>query len=337
MILVTGGTGLVGSHLLYQLALEHETILATHRSTSNLELVKRVFGYYTKEVEPLFSKIVWKQADLVDISSLQDVFQAPIQYIYHCAAMISFQRKDYYTLRAVNIKGTANLVNLALLNGVKKFCFVSSIATIDKHPERGVITEEDEWNSEQAHHGYAITKYGAEMEVWRGSQEGLQTVIVNPGVILGAGIWKSGSGKLFSELHNGFKFYTKGSTGFVGIQDVVQCMIRLMVSPVTNERFILVGENISYQEVLFTIADGLGVKKPSIHINKPLSELVWRLDAIRGLLGFKRKLTKHMARSGQSNSYYSAEKISKALPFKFRPIKEVIKEVAGQYKQELSS
>ena len=175
------------------------------------------------------------------------------------------------------------------------------------------------------------------MEVWRGSQEGLQTVIVNPGVILGAGIWNSGSGKLFSELHHGFKFYTKGSTGFVGVEDVVQCMMRLMGSPIANERFILVGENLSYKEVLHTIADELRVKKPSIHINRPLSELVWRLDAIRGLFGFKRKLTKHMARSGQSNSYYSAEKISKTLPFKFRPIKEVIKEVAGQYKQDLPS
>ncbi len=337
MILVTGGTGLVGSHLLYQLCLEHEHILAIHRPNSDIGLVKRVFGYYTKNVESLFSKIVWAQADLTDISSLQDIFKHSVQYVYHCAAMISFERKDYYTLRAVNIKGTANLVNLALLNQVEKFCYVSSIAAIDGHPERTVISEEDEWNSALAHHGYAITKYGAEMEVWRGSQEGLQTVIVNPGVILGPGNWNMGSGKLFTAVNNGFRYYTNGSTGFIGVQDVVLGMIRLMESSIKNERFILVGENLRYKKVLHLIADHLGVKRPSIHINKLFSELIWRLDSVLGLLGFKRKFTKHTARSGQRISQYSSEKVSKALSLSFRPIDQVIEEVAGFYKVDTSN
>lgn len=337
MILVTGGTGLVGAHLLYQLALEEETVIAIHRPSSDLEKVKRIFGYYTEDPELLFSKIAWQQADLTDISSLQKVFKSPIKYVYHCAAMISFEPKDYYTLRAVNIKGTANLINLALTNSVEKFCFVSSIAAIDGHPTRAVINEEDEWNSEQTHHGYAITKYGAEMEVWRGSQEGLPTIIVNPGVILGPGLWDSGSGKLFSAIKQGFNYFTHGSTGFVGVQDVVLCMTQLMASPLKNERYIIVGENLSYKDVLFGIADSLGVKRPGIHINKTTSELLWRIDAFLGLFGFKRKFTKHVARSGQSSTRYSAKKIIHALSFKFHPIAQVIQDVSRLYKEESSA
>lgn len=334
MILVTGGTGLVGSHLLYQLTQEHEAILAIHRPTSNLDIVKRVFRYYTKDVDRLFSKIYWLQADLVDISSLQKVFESPIQYVYHCAAMISFDRNDYYALRAVNIKGTANLVNLALVHQIEKFCFVGSIAAIDGHPERTYITEEDEWNSELAHHGYAITKYGAEMEVWRASQEGLSTVIVNPGVILGPGLWNTGSGKLFRTIDSGFKFYTNGSTGFIGVYDVVNAMIQLMNSSLTNERFILIAENQSYKEVLDLIAENLRAKKPNIHINKLTSELVWRIDAVKGLFGFKRRFTKYMARSGQTKTQYDNRKIMGVIDFKFTPVKEVIRAVSKLYLNE---
>ncbi|NNC70166.1 MAG: NAD-dependent epimerase/dehydratase family protein, partial [Flavobacteriaceae bacterium] len=173
MVLVTGGTGLVGSHLLYQLSLNNDTVVAIHRESSDLSAVKRVFGYYTKDVDSLFAKIIWKQADITDISALQKVFKTNFKQVYHCAAMISFRSGDYYKLRSINIQGTANLVNFSLEQDVEKFCFVSSIATLDEQSGQKVITEENEWNPELEHHGYAITKYGAEMEVWRASQEGL--------------------------------------------------------------------------------------------------------------------------------------------------------------------
>ena len=270
MVLVTGGTGLVGSHLLYQLTRQRNDIVAIHRRSSDLQLVKRIFGYYTDTADALFAKITWKEADITDITSLQEVFLDSFKLVYHCAAMISFDSKDYYELRKVNIKGTANLVNLSLENEVEKFCFVSSIATLDELPGQKFITEGNEWNAELKHHGYAITKYGAEMEVWRASQEGLDVIIVNPGVILGPGLWNTAAGKLFSSVANEFKYYTEGITGFVGIEDVIKSMLLLMKSTIKNERFILVSENLPFRDVLDQIADCFAVKKPSIKFQKHL-------------------------------------------------------------------
>lgn len=333
MILVTGGTGLVGSHLLYQLSLENDAITAIHRKSSDLEAVKRVFGYYTDSPDELFAKITWKEADISDVFTLQSIFKDTFKHVYHCAAMVSFNPKDYYKLRNINIKGTANIVNLSIENKVEKFCFVSSVAAIDEKPQQQFVTEENDWNPELKHHGYAITKYGAEMEVWRGSQEGLNVVIVNPGVILGAGFFNSGSGKIISTVANGFKFYTEGITGFIGVEDVVKCMVLLMKSSVTNERFILVSENVSFKTVFHQIADELGVKKPSTKVTKFISEVAWRLAWLQSSLTGKEPLiTKHSARSGHHTTLYTSDKVKNTLNFEFEPLKKTIKSVCKQYK-----
>lgn len=336
MILVTGGTGLVGSHLLYSLAAADKSIIAIHRKGSDLIAVKRVFKYYSQEFDALFSKITWFEADITDIPSLQRVFENDLTEVYHCAALISFDPKDYYSLRKVNIHGTANLVNLSLKKGVKKFCFVSSIATLDEAPGQPYITEESEWNPELKHHGYAITKYGAEMEVWRASQEGLDVVIVNPGVILGAGMWNTGSGKLFSSVANGFKYYTEGVTGFVSVEDVVKSMIELMEASLTNERFVLVAENASFKSVLHLIAQELKVKKPSVKATKLMTEIAWRVDSIiSSLTGKKRRFTKNAARSGHHRSYYSSGKLEQALNFEFATLSASIARVSKIYNNEI--
>ncbi len=262
MILVTGGTGLVGSHLLYQLALKNEDIIAIYRKTSNLSAVKKVFSYYTDNFESLFSTIQWIEADINDIPSLTTAFEG-VSHVYHSAALISFDTADYKKMRKINIEGTANIVNLCIINKIQKLCFVSSIAAISKPLSDKEITENNDWNIEDSNYGYAITKYGAEIEVWRASQEGINVVIVNPGVILGSGFWQSGSGKMFSKIYKGFKFYTEGVTGFIGVADVVKVMINLMESNISNERYILVSENDSFKNVFFAIANGLDHKQLS--------------------------------------------------------------------------
>lgn len=186
MILVTGGTGLVGAHLLAALSKEHNTIRATHRGNSNLDAVKKVFSYYFDDITPYFSKIEWVEANIIDTTSLEPAF-VNVEYVYHCAAMISMNPKAYRAMRKANIDGTANVVNFSIAQNVKKFCYVSSIAAVGRPMNGGLIDESCEWNIETSNYGYAITKYGAEMEVWRGTQEGLDAVIVNPGIILGAG------------------------------------------------------------------------------------------------------------------------------------------------------
>ena len=212
MVLVTGGTGLIGSHLLFKLTQQGENVRATYRVGSDLDQVKVVFSYYSDDSESLFNQIEWVEADLNDIPKLTLAFEN-ISHVYHCAALISFDPSDYKLLRKTNIKGTANIVNLCSAFSVKKLCYVSSIATLGYNPER--IDEETHWSGNQDQSVYAISKYGAEMEVWRGTQEGVSTVIVNPGVVLGPGFWSSGSGLLFKMAAKGKMYATKGVTGYV--------------------------------------------------------------------------------------------------------------------------
>ena len=327
MILVTGGTGLVGSHLLYHLTLKNDKIRAIYRTENKREHVKKIFSYYTDDIQPLFAKIEWFKADITDVPSLEPVFKN-ITKVYHCAALVSFNPKDYRKMRQVNIDGTANMINYSIENKVKKFCFVSSIAAVGDSINGEIITEENEWSDNGENNGYSITKYGAEMEVWRGSQEGLNVVIVNPGVILGSGFWNEGSGKLFTKINNGLKFYTEGITGFVGVKDIVKAMTFLMNSDVKNERFILVSENKSFKDVLVTIADRLHKKRPSIKIGEITTGILWRIDWLLTLLTRKEPLlTRNSAKSSHTKSFYSSKKIKKEINLEFELIDNVIKSV----------
>ncbi|PIE48929.1 MAG: NAD-dependent epimerase [Flavobacteriales bacterium] len=332
MILVTGGTGLVGAHLLYKLVSNGMPVRAIHRKNSNLERVKHVFSYYAdNNSKALFKKIDWQCADLSDIPALTKAYNG-ITEVYHCAALISFSNTDYKKMRKINIDGTANVVNLCISNNVKKLCFISSIATISVPLNNTPATEVKEWTEQDKKHGYAITKYGAEMEVWRAGQEGVPVVIVNPGVILGSGFWQSGSGSIFDKIYNKFPFYTEGITGFVDVDDVVNCMVLLMNSRIENERFILVSENKTYQSVFFNIADAFGKSRPKIKITPWMSSIAWRLFWFAGLFTKRNPvLTKHTARSSHTKRYFSNEKIKKTLDYTFKPIEVSVKENCKRY------
>lgn len=330
MILVTGATGLVGAHLLVLLSKKEEKIRAIYRSEEKIAAVKKVFLFYDKDLY-LFDKIEWFKADITEVPAMIPAFIG-IKKVYHCAALISFEEKDYREMRKVNIHGTAIIVNLAIDAKVEKMCFVGSIAAVGDAVNGAVITEENEWNKEADNSGYSITKFGAEMEVWRASQEGVAVVIVNPGVILGTGFWQSGSGKLFSKVYNGLKFYTEGVTGFVGVKDVVKTMNLLMNSNIKNERFILVSENKTYKEIFFLMADNFQKKRPSISIKPWQTAIFWRIATLFSKINGKEALlTKHSAKSAHSISNYSSEKIKKAIAYKFEKIETVIKETCGKY------
>ncbi|NNK86978.1 MAG: NAD-dependent epimerase/dehydratase family protein, partial [Flavobacteriaceae bacterium] len=206
MILVTGGTGLVGSHILFNLCKKHSRIRAIYRSESKIDKVRHVFSYYTDDTY-LFDRIEWIACDLIDLPRLRSVFGG-ISEVYHCAALVSIDPADYQRLRKSNIEGTANIVNLCLEFKVTKLGYLSSVAALGGKDLDKPVTEESAWNPDGDHHVYAITKYGAELEVWRGIQEGLRAVIVNPGIIIGPGFWKSSSGALFTRVSRGMKYYT---------------------------------------------------------------------------------------------------------------------------------
>ena len=331
MVLVTGATGLVGSHLLVSLLEENDCVKALYRSKENIEKVKNVFAY--KKQLNLFDKIIWIEGDITDIPSLNVAFEN-ISTVYHCAALISFDPKDEEKLRKVNIEGTANIVNCCIDFGVKKLCHVSSIAALGDTKEGETnITEETDWNPEKNHGDYAITKYGAEMEVWRGFQEGLEVVIVNPGVIFGFGFPEQGSSVIFKSVKKGLSFYTKGKTGIVAVEDVVNCMIQLMYKNVNGQQYTLVAENPTLETVLYTIADGLQVKRPSIYANKALTSFAWRMDwFLSKLLGKKRSFTKATAKSSHSIDIYINSKIISELNYEFMDMKKYLINLSAEYK-----
>ncbi|WP_179375223.1 SDR family oxidoreductase [Winogradskyella wichelsiae] len=338
MILVTGGTGLVGSHLLFQLLKSDQPIRATYRNEKTLKRVKHVFSYFSEDVEMLFNKIEWIEADINNVPQLQDAFKN-ITHVYHCAAFVSFEPNKYKLLRTINIKGTANIVNLCVAYKIKKLCYVSSIAAVGHHtdPEK-LIDEETDWNPEDDNTIYAITKYGAELEVWRGTQEGLDAVIVNPGIILGAGYWNGGSsGNLFKRIYNGLPFYTNGITGYVDVWDVVSIMENLMKSTIKNEGFILISESLTFKSFFIKTAKALKVKAPKREAKPWLLSIGWRLDWLtHKLLRRRRTLSKQASKSAISITKYDASKIKDTLNFKFKSIDQSIKEVSELFIRDSS-
>ncbi|WP_100614093.1 NAD-dependent epimerase/dehydratase family protein [Confluentibacter citreus] len=331
MILVTGGTGLVGSHLLYKLVSTKEKVRAIFRDEQKLEHVKNVFSCYTEDYKILFESIEWVKADILDVPSLTEAFKG-VTYVYHCAALVSFEPNKYHALRKVNIEGTANIVNFCISYNIKKLCYVSSIATLGHTLSKEPITEETIWNPESDNNVYAITKYGAEMEVWRATQEGLDAVIVNPGVILGAGIWNAGSGRLFKKADKGIKYYSKGTVALVSVEDVVLIMIALLKSNIKNERFVLVAENWTFKRFLQMLATSVNKTPPKKLAPAWLLQIMWRLDWLKySLTGKPRKLTKQLCNSLSSETYYSSDKIKSALNFEFESIDQTLFRVGNLY------
>ena len=329
MILVTGATGLVGSHLLVQLLQENEEVKALFRSEKQIEKVKNVFAFYNQTA--LFDKINWVKGDITDIPSLEIAFEN-ITHVYHCAALISFDPSDEDELRKINIEGTANVVNCCIDFGIKKLCHVSSIAALGNPKEHETtITEETEWNPEELHSDYAITKYGAEMEVFRGHQEGLEVVIVNPGVIFGYGFPKKGSDVIIQSVKKGLSFYTKGNIGIVSVEDVVKSMTQLMKSNNNGERYSIVGENISTKALLDFISEELNLKKPSIEATKWMTSIAWRMDwLISKIVNRKRRLTRSTATSSHSTTTFDTSKIEKELNFTFQKKESYLKTILQQ-------
>lgn len=337
MILVTGGTGLVGSHLLFKLLKTNQKVKAIYRREHKLALVKKVFAYYSADFESLYQQIEWINADITDVPSLQIAFK-DVDYVYHCAAFVSFEPDKYHHLRKINIEGTANVVNLCISHQVKKLCYVSSIATIGHHQNpQQLITEDTKWNQDDDNSVYAITKYGAEIEVWRGTQEGVDAVILNPGIIIGPGLWNSGgSCSLIKKIYNGMPYYTHGVTAYVDVNDVVKAMVLLMQSSIRNERFIVISENLSFKEFQEKTALALGVKPASKEATPLILGLGWRLDWLNHLItGKRRRLSRQMTKSARSITKYDASKLIDTLDFEFKPMQVSIEESCQFFLKDL--
>ena len=335
MILVTGATGLVGAHLLYNLCKTEDKIRATKRERSDLHMVRTIFSYYTEEVEELFAKIEWIEADLLNIIELGDAFVG-VTKVYHCAAWVNFNPKYKHQMIDNNVTSTDNIVNLCLAHKVSKLCHISSVAAIGRTENEPLINENSPWVDGPENSNYAISKYNSELEVWRGIEEGLTAVIVNPSIILGPGAWKKGSTVLFHKIATGMPFYTTGTNGFVDVRDVAKVMVDLMESSINSERFILCSESIPFKQTFDYIADALGKKRTHIKVRDFLNALGWRVAKVISIITRKSPmLTKETAKAGNGISIYENGKIKKALNFEFIPVEQSCNDFSKMYLKDL--
>lgn len=335
MIFVTGGTGFLGSHLIHALLAGGKSVRALKRENSSFELFDRVFSFYNDIPASAKDRIEWVTGDMSDIILLEN-FLNNVKEIYHTAGLVSFQPGDKRRLMEVNVEGTANLVNAALSRDIRKFCHVSSIAALGRADDNTVIDENSVWKSSKRNSNYAVSKYGGEREVWRGMEEGLKSVVVNPSVILGPGETDSGFGKMVKVVMKGLKFYSGGINGFVDVRDVVRIMITLTESATEGERFIISEGNHTYREIFTMIANETGKASPGIKANNLLSQMAWILSWAHGkLLNQKPLITKETAITANARYQYSNTKIKAALHYQFIPIGETIKEGCRFYMRNI--
>lgn len=340
MIFVTGGTGLVGSHILYDLVKSGRKIRALKRATSNLKLVSKTFGYYTENPSELINCIEWVEGDILDYHSLEKILEG-VTEIYHCAALVSFHPNDHDSILNNNVKGTANLINAAIQNKIKKFCHVSSIAALGKTTDGTEINEETYWIPSKQKSSYSLSKFFSEMEVWRGIEEGLEAVIVNPSIILGPGNWDIGSPKLFQAIFKGLKYYTKGETGFVDVRDVSSAMISLMdksnFEKTKNQRFILNAGNLSYQDFFYKIADALQKPRPKTFAPDLILQIAWRAARLASFFSGKRPvITKYNVSGTNLINRFNGNKINNTIGFEYRSLDSTIKDIAHMFMKDIS-
>jgi dihydroflavonol-4-reductase len=341
MIFVTGGTGLVGSHLMFELISAGKEVRALKRATSDLNQVLKVFSYYSAHAKDLFNKIEWVDGDMLDYFSLEKILEG-VTEIFHCAAIISFERKERKKMISNNVTGTANLVNAALQNGVKKICHVSSVAGLGRYENGDIITEETNWSPSKKASGYSVSKFFSETEIWRGIEEGLDAVIVNPSIIFGPANWESGSAKMFKAIWNGMKFYTEGTTGFVDVKDVTRAMINLMddsnFERCKNQRYILSSENLSYKTVFDQIAGALEKPGPTIFASDLMLGIAWRVAAVIGFVSGKPSFITRDSVSGSNKSNkFDGGKIMRTIDFNYLAISDSIKQTATILKSEMQT
>lgn len=321
-IFVTGGTGLLGSYLLrYLVQKGYTNIRALKRPSSTMDLVA-----------PVKDQIEWIEGDILDLFLLEDAMHE-VQQVYHCAAIVSFDPRHYDKMTEINQLGTENIVNAALYKGIEKLVHVSSIAAIGRTKKEKHISEKSKWSRTKFNTQYAISKYLAEQEVWRGIAEGLNAAIINPSLILGSGHWHKGFLKLFKMTWKNFPFYPPGTTGFVDVRDVARIMIILMEKPIVSERFIISAENMSFKQLQEQLAFQLNRKAPTYAVNSAMRELAWRFEWLRSQFSaqYSPLITRDTAMNSSRTYFYHNEKSIEQLNFQYTPLKYTIEETAKQF------
>jgi len=328
MVLVTGGTGFIGAYIIKELVEKGYSVRAIRRSNKLPFFIS----------PDILNKVDWVNSDVLDVISLNEAMQG-VDAIIHSAALVSFNKKERKQMYNTNVDGTANVVNLALENGIKRLVHISSISALGRTFAGEQVNEEKKWVESKLNSHYGISKNKAEMEVWRGIGEGLDAVIINPSTVLGFGNWHDSSCAIFKNMYKGFPWYTNGINGFVAVEDVATIAVLLMKSNITEERFIISHENWEFKKLFDVIADGFGKDHPKWQATPFLSNIAWRMEKIKSALkNAKPLLTKETARIALSKTYWQNDKILKALPgFSFMSLEPCITKACKNYAEAVNS
>jgi nucleoside-diphosphate-sugar epimerase len=327
-VLVTGGTGFIGAYIIKELVEKGYSVRAIRRSN-------KLPFFISSEI---LNKVEWVNSDVLDVISLNEAMNG-IDAIIHSAALVSFMKNERKQMYNTNVDGTANVVNLALENGIKKLVHISSISALGRTFNGEQVNEEKKWTISKLNSHYGISKNKAEMEVWRAMGEGLDAVIINPSTVLGFGSWHDSSCAIFKNVYKGFPWYTKGINGFVDVEDVAKIAVLLMESNITEERFIISHQNWEFRKLFDLIADGFNQKHASWEATQFLSSIAWRLEKLKSLLkGSKPLITKETARIALSKTHWQNDKILKALPgFSFIPLEQCVAKACKNYVEAVNS
>lgn len=318
MVLVTGASGFLGKHLLEALVEKGLSVRAL---------------FNRNRPEWTHPRIEWVACDLLDVYAVEDVMQG-IRQVYHCAAIVSFEKKDRQRVIEQNRSATANVVDEALNAGVDKLIHISSIAALGRAgKENKQVSEETHWEDSNTNTAYAIGKYQSEMEVWRAMAEGLDAAILNPGIILGEGNYNEGSAKLFQSAYEEFPWYTLGVNGWVDVKDVARAAILLMESDIVAERYVLTEGNHSYKDMFTWMANAMKRKPPHKHANAFMSKIAWILSSIKAAMsGKKSLLTRETIRTAQAVCHYDNRKFLQQFPdFTYHPMQQTVERVSKDF------
>lgn len=321
MILVTGATGFIGSHLMCHLAEKDIFPVAMYRHESNKKRVWKLFQFKFIDAKERYDKITWRKGDFRDFPSLDEAFEG-ISHVYHCAGYISLAQRDVKKLLEINEKGSAYLVDLCLSHSIKKLIYISSVAALGNDPSASIIDENTPWDKNTDKNPYAYSKYGGEMEVWRGMEEGLNAVIINPAIVLGKG---SPIEIILQRFKKGLRWYTPGNKAFVNIQDVIMVMDELMHSNIKGERFILVAENWTGKAVAQNILKAGNYNLNLISIPKGFFYFFWAVEYLIEFLGIRKRFLTSATIQGQyQQKSINGEKIKSFINFGYSPISKLI-------------
>ena len=322
MILVTGGSGLLGKTVIQKLLDSGETIRSLERNTS--------IGIHHPNLQ------IFK-SDVLDVIGLEEAMTG-ISKVYHVAGLVSFLPSDEANMIKVNVEGTANVVNAAIKAGVEKLLHVSSVAALGRIRNE-IVNESAQWTEEANNSNYGRTKYYGELEVWRGIAEGLNAVIVNPSIILGPADWNTGSTRMFKHAYEEFPWYTNGTTGVVDVRDVADIMISLMNGPVQSEKFIVSGHNVSYKELFTSMAVAFNKKPPHKAVTPFLAKIVTQVEKLKSFISGKPPLlTPETANTALAKIEYDSKKLLEYLPgFQYRTLEDTIAFTAMALKQKINN